>query len=223
MIFSLALQLCSASELCVKGVMLNTCSAHCTHIDNMISTRHHSAEGEREQEQEKSQEQRRRKIKRKSLCDSFTSQCWESMSTMSYRGSRLPPRALFYLLSFLFIASCPYNVIPLILFFLCCLSKHISCKHNKVGKQLACLAMYSSIDSQVLNIWFTSNVCNVSGLEYLITQRAHCAFVLICSDIRGLSPHTHLQLDATVGTFTAKSPATSVIIWYDIILFAFTM
>lgn len=30
--------------------MLNTCSALCTHIDNIISTRHHSAEKERESE-----------------------------------------------------------------------------------------------------------------------------------------------------------------------------
>lgn len=42
-----------ASSLCVKGVMLNTCSAHCTHIDNIISTRHHSAERESQQEREK--------------------------------------------------------------------------------------------------------------------------------------------------------------------------
>lgn len=43
-----AAQLCIASSLCVKGVMLDTCSAHCTHIDNIISTRHHSAGRERE-------------------------------------------------------------------------------------------------------------------------------------------------------------------------------
>lgn len=40
---STAPSLCVASSLCVRGVMLNTCSAHCTHIDNIISTRHHSA------------------------------------------------------------------------------------------------------------------------------------------------------------------------------------
>lgn len=57
-----------------KGAMLNTCSALYTHIDNTVSTRHHSAERARERtgHEEKSQEQRRRK--RKSLCDCFTSE-----------------------------------------------------------------------------------------------------------------------------------------------------
>lgn len=40
-------ELCIASPLGVKGVMLNTCSARYTHIDNIIATRHHSAERER--------------------------------------------------------------------------------------------------------------------------------------------------------------------------------
>lgn len=69
-------ELCIASSLSVKGVMFNTCSARCTHIDNIIATRHHSAERESESRGERKAKSREveSEEKRKSLCNSFTSQ-----------------------------------------------------------------------------------------------------------------------------------------------------
>ena len=49
-----------------RGVALNTCSARCTHIDNRVSTRRHSAERKCAGAREKSQEQRKRKRERES-------------------------------------------------------------------------------------------------------------------------------------------------------------